>query len=83
MFTVHTCSIDQLNSHLQPQVRLIIWAQLVKGIFVDVVPTYKDLYEDDDASNDVKIVRVFFKGLNEDLLSSMASHRDNSHKLVC
>ena len=33
-----TCGVHQLNSHFQPQVCLVVWAQFVKGVLIDVIP---------------------------------------------
>ena len=43
IYSFLTCGVHQLNSHFQPQVCLVVWAQFVKGVLIDVISVQQSL----------------------------------------
>ena len=65
IYSFPTCGVHQLNSHFQPQVCLVVWAQFVKGVFIDVIPVqhcldlkvFAQLYWKEFLSSDLRTCR--------------------------
>jgi hypothetical protein len=41
---LRTRHVDEMNTHLESQVGLILWRQLLKGVLVDVVSPHHDVH---------------------------------------